>query len=533
MAHLALATLSENTFSEIDQLTDAAWPKRDANPREARLLADRAKTLAENAGYMLGLGRSFTVSSFLHYRAGRYAEGLEEALMALEPLELAQDTAWLSRLYNNLGLMHDGLGDRTQAMSWLLKQLELGRRLGDEQQEATALHDLGFLAVGTQQSRDYFCKARELFYKAGDGWGVALSCLNLAEGYIKESDYEWALQLVDEAMSIENHEGEAVEKAFINQTLGNIRAAQGNYDKALEHYQTSLDFTSNGQGDDNLTPDIYLEMGKIYQKLGRLDEALAYLHKGLQLAEEMDFRVVIYKAHETFAHYYKSLGEFDKALLHFETFHGLKEAIFNTDNEQKMRAMEVIHRTEAVRQEAALQQRKNAELREHIEHLEELNARVKALSISDPLTGLYNRRYLFDYLAGLESSQALSVAMFDIDHFKHINDSYTHFVGDDVLRGIGTLFAAFVRGTDIAARFGGEEFVIVFGNTTLDQAVLACERLRQSVETHFWSENHPDLKTTISVGITSGVAKDYETLLRAADQKLYEAKHLGRNCVVA
>ncbi len=526
------ATTSEDT-PDIDHLNDQAWPKRDANPKEARSLAENAKMLAETSGYTLGIGRSLTVSSFLHYRAGRFAEGLDEALVALETLELARDLPWLSRLYNNLGLLYDGLGDRPQAMSWLLKQLELSQQLGNKQQEATALHDLGFLAANEEQSRNYFYKARELFQEVNDGWGVALSCINLAEGYTKQGDYEQALRLAHEAMSMENHEGEAVEKAYINQTLGNIYAAQNNDDQALLHYHASLQFTHEGLGDVNLEPGVHLDIGKVYQKMGRHSEALAYIEKGLRSAEAMDFRMLIYTAHETLAGYYKSLGNFEQALAHLEKFHNLKEAIFNTESEQKMRALEVIHRTETAKKEAALQQRKNAELQEHIQHLQQLNEQVKALSISDPLTGLYNRRYLFDYLAEQGRSQNLGIAILDLDHFKRINDTYTHFVGDDVLRGTAALLNAFLRDTDIAARFGGEEFIVVFGNTTLDQAVLACERLRQTVETQVWSDKHPDLRVTISVGLASGVAKDYETLLQTADRKLYEAKHKGRNCVVA
>jgi diguanylate cyclase (GGDEF)-like protein len=528
-----MSQFTQDTYTNIDRLNSEAWPKRDANPREARLLADNAKTLAEASGYKMGLGHSLTVSSFLHYRAGRFAEGLDEALIALEILELAQDLPWLSRLYNNLGLLYDGLGDRPQAMSWLLKQLELSQRLGNKQQEATAVHDLGFMAPNVEQSRSYFYKAHELFREVGDGWGVALACINLAEGYTKQGDYEQALRLATEAMNMEDHEGEAVEKAYISHTLGGIYAAQSKYEEALTHHHEALEFTRQGMGDGSLEPTLYLDIGKVYQQMGRFDTALPYLEKALAIAKAMDFRVVIYTAHETLADYYKSLGHFEQSLAHFEQFHHLKEAIFNTDNEQKMRALEVIHRTETAKKEAALQQRKNVELQEHIEHLQQLNEQVKALSISDPLTGLYNRRYLFEYLAGLERTQNLSVAILDIDHFKRINDTYTHFVGDEVLRGAATLLNAFLRDTDIAARFGGEEFIVVFGNTTLDQAVLACERLRQTVETHVWSDKHPDLKATISIGVVSGTAKDYELLLQTADKKLYEAKHNGRNCVAA
>jgi diguanylate cyclase (GGDEF)-like protein len=516
----------------VDLLNDEAWPKRDANPKEARLFADRAKALAETSGYPLGVGRSLTVSSFLHYRAGRFAEALAEALAALERLEPDQDFVWLCRLYNTLGIVYDSLGDRVQAMRWLLQQLELSRRLGDEQQEATALHDLGFLATEPDQERGYYRKALELFRKTGDLWGVVLALINLAEGYTKEGNYAEALRLAHEATSVEGR-GEAVEKAFTSRTLGNIYAAQSKLEAALTHYHQSLQLVRQGLGDGSQEPSLLLAIGETYQQAGHLVEALRYLEEGLHLAQKMGFRVLVYTAHRALAAYHKAAGDLGPALEHFERFYELKEAHFADENEQKVRAMEVLHRTETARREAALQERKNRELSEHIESLERLNAQVKALSSSDPLTGLYNRRYLFEYLARLEGSQTLSVALLDLDHFKRVNDTFSHFVGDEVLRAAAALFGAALRSADIAARFGGEEFVVVFCHTSSGQALLACERLRQSVAAHPWSEAHPGLEVTVSIGLASGLAKDYETLLVQADKKLYEAKRSGRNRVAS
>jgi GGDEF domain-containing protein len=473
---------TSHTTTNIDTLNDQAWAKRDANPREARLLSNEARTLAETSGYGLGVGRGLTVSSFLHYRAGRFAEALHEGLMALELIESKKDSEWLSRLYNNLGIIYDGLGDRPQAMSWLLKQLELSQELGNKQQEATALHDLGFMTHDPEQSRSYFQEALEMFRIAGDGWGVALANINLAEGYLKQDNFEEALRHAQEAISIDGHEGEAVEKAYSAHTLGNIYAAQKNFSEALGHYHQALHFIHEGMGDGSLEPNVLLCTGNAYQALGETKRALSYFNEALQLAQKMDFPVAIYQTHEALASYYKTTHTFEQALHHFEQFHHLKEKIFNSESEQKMRAMEVLHRTETARKEAELQQRKNKELQEHIYGLEELNAQIKALSVSDPLTGLYNRRYLFEYLTRLEPSHTISVAILDLDHFKKINDTYSHFVGDDVLRGTAALLTASLRETDIAARFGGEEFIIVFHHTTLEQAVMACERLRQAVE---------------------------------------------------
>ena len=520
-----------HTTTDLDTLNDQAWAKRDANPREARLLSDEAKTLAETAHYELGVGRSLTVSSFLHYRAGRFAEGLEESLIALEILEPKRDDQWLCRLYNNLGLLYDGLGERPQSMSWLLKQLELSQNLGNKQQEATALHDLGFMTYDSEASRGYFQQALEMFREAGDLWGVALANINIAEGYLTQGNYQEALRHAHDAIAIEKHEGEAVEKAFTAHTVGNIYAAQKNFTVALEHYHQSVQFIREGMGDGSLEPSVLLSLGNTYQTIGETGKALSYLEEALHLAQRMDFRLLVYQAHQALASYYKANASFEQALYHFEQFHSLKEKIFNSESEQKMRAMEVLHRTETARKEAELQQRKNKELQEHIHSLEELNAQVRALSVSDPLTGLYNRRYLFEYLGRLEPSHTISVAILDLDHFKKINDTYSHFVGDDVLRGTASLLTASLRGTDIAARFGGEEFIIVFHHTTLEQAVMACERLRQAVEINVWSEVHPRLRATISVGLVAGLANDYEALLVQADQKLYEAK-VKRNSLV-
>lgn len=179
-----------------------------------------------------------------------------------------------------------------------------------------------------------------------------------------------------------------------------------------------------------------------------------------------------------------------------------------------------------------LQQKQNLELKSYIQELHHLHQEVKELSIRDHLTNLYNRRYLFDYLDLLKHrADSVSIALIDIDHFKTINDTFSHIVGDEVLKGIATFLTAFSRGTDIAARYGGEEFVMVFPEASLEQALLACERLRSDIETHQWGQDYPHLKVTLSIGLVSGKAVDYENLLSQADQKLYQAKRLGRNRV--
>ena len=158
------------------------------------------------------------------------------------------------------------------------------------------------------------------------------------------------------------------------------------------------------------------------------------------------------------------------------------------------------------------------------------------LSIKDALTGICNRRCLEDKLEeyltlAKRYNRPLSVIMFDIDFFKHINDSYGHDVGDKVLKTIANIVSSNIRATDILARYGGEEFVIIAPETTLEDAKALAEKLRKKIENFLFEEG---FSITCSFGISSLNQEDTkETILKRVDEALYKAKREGRNRVVA
>jgi len=159
------------------------------------------------------------------------------------------------------------------------------------------------------------------------------------------------------------------------------------------------------------------------------------------------------------------------------------------------------------------------------------------MALIDPLTGMYNQRYLMRHLRGLlEGGQRreLTVLMVDVDHFKSVNDDYGHDVGDQALKAIADALRANTRAFDSLARYGGEEFVVVMPGTGMDDAVQAAERLRTAVEqTPFVSTAVRSAKLTISIGVACSPLHGAtpEILLRSADQALYAAKRGGRNRV--
>jgi len=163
-------------------------------------------------------------------------------------------------------------------------------------------------------------------------------------------------------------------------------------------------------------------------------------------------------------------------------------------------------------------------------------------AITDGLTGLYNRHYLDVHLENmvrqsLLNNKTLSLMIMDMDHFKSVNDNYGHDVGDQVLKQLSEIIIKTVRSTDLAARFGGEEFVVLMPETDSKQANDAAERLRKNVESHDFKVTHQVgmINKTVSIGVSflDEMGDTSQALLKRADSALYQAKNNGRNRVIS
>jgi len=171
----------------------------------------------------------------------------------------------------------------------------------------------------------------------------------------------------------------------------------------------------------------------------------------------------------------------------------------------------------------------------------EYHEEIYRLTIQDGLTRIHNQRALGDFLdrevaRSQRHSRPLSVLMFDIDKFKAINDAHGHLCGDFVLRELAECVGETVRKEDLFARYGGEEFALVLVETGLPEATYAAERVREAVEAHQFRFETTPIKLTISIGVATTSGDPDATpngLLKAADERLYQAKRTGRNKVVS
>jgi two-component system cell cycle response regulator len=163
-----------------------------------------------------------------------------------------------------------------------------------------------------------------------------------------------------------------------------------------------------------------------------------------------------------------------------------------------------------------------------------------SLAYTDPLTGIYNRRYMDSHLDRKimeigETNKPVSVMMLDIDHFKQVNDTYGHGAGDEVLKGLAERVVGGIRDFDLLARYGGEEIVVIRPSTPADNALMVAERLRKRLEREPFAVSDSDepLAVTASIGVatTLDANETAEALLARADKALYQAKNAGRNQV--
>ncbi|MBF0609301.1 MAG: diguanylate cyclase [Candidatus Magnetobacterium sp. LHC-1] len=175
-----------------------------------------------------------------------------------------------------------------------------------------------------------------------------------------------------------------------------------------------------------------------------------------------------------------------------------------------------------------------------IDEVLDANKMLQQLSYYDGLTNIYNRMYLEKLLEReFENAKTggapFSVVMFDLDHFKRVNDTYGHLAGDDVLKTVAKTVASHLRQADILGRYGGEEFLIIVPDISDAELMLLCRRIRTSIEETVVQHDGIDIRVTLSIGIATyrESMTDYLQIVHEADIALYQSKKLGRNRVTS
>jgi len=165
-------------------------------------------------------------------------------------------------------------------------------------------------------------------------------------------------------------------------------------------------------------------------------------------------------------------------------------------------------------------------------------SRLEQAATHDHMTGLYNRRYLFEAAdlllsIAIRKNENLSLAMIDIDNFKQINDNYGHQCGDLIIQNIGSAFNDRLRSSDLAARFGGEEFCLIITESSKQDVICLLDEIREGIASRTILFGDQQVHVTVSIGIQGSPLDSIEQMIASADKALYQAKHNGKNQLAA
>jgi len=306
--------------------------------------------------------------------------------------------------------------------------------------------------------------------------------------------------------------------------LDTVARAQMGLGRSAEAEQTllnGLDVFEAGhrlrEGDDQA--QTLLTLAETQRLLGATDRARATLDRCMALCEERGLAGVRVKVLQERAALFALDGSFREAYEQYKVFHAEAEALQSVERDVRARTLQAVFETDEARRDGL---------------------RFREMSLRDPLTGLYNRRYVDEHLDALLSEAArtgaaLSIGLVDLDYFKIVNDSFSHAVGDEVLKRVAGLLAGAMTEPAFVARLGGEEFLLVMPGHSPQEALSCCEAVRVRVRSHGWADLTGNLPVTASIGVTSVTAgrATASTLLADADRNLYAAKRAGRDRVVA
>ncbi|MCL3860282.1 GGDEF domain-containing protein [Actinotalea sp. K2] len=522
---------------ELEFLSDSDAPTCAARSTEAILLA-RARN--DDDAEM----RLCYYAAVAHHHLAHDAAALEAASRTEAIARERGELVWHSRALACQGLVRHELGDLEDAVDLLIRALEVRREAGDAQGSAEILHSLGTVYTGMvqfgPQAAQSLTDARRLWLAADDPDRASMALTSLARTYVVtsarlvEDNPQGARTAARHALGIARQAVEEADAAGLSRTgidarlavvgalmiAGDLPAAGRVLDTTramLERFPTSRQ---------------QLVLHRVRSgwlvRLGRHDEAVLELCDGLDLAEELDRPAERLELLRTLVEAHEGRGDVVGALRTLHEVHDL--TVRRSDAVAERRAVLLSSRMEVERAERAAEaaRRRTAEL-------EQRNARLSHEASHDALTGLANRRALDVALTAWTTDHTgpFAVALVDIDHFKAVNDDFSHQVGDQVLTRLGALLSEAVRANDLAARYGGEEFALLLDGVEGPSAWAACDRIRAVVNACDWEDLVPGYGLAVSIGVTAAAAgHDVADLLRRADTALYAAKGRGRNQVV-
>jgi diguanylate cyclase (GGDEF)-like protein len=431
----------------------------------------------------------------------------------------------------------------TLALDWELKALKTSRELKLPLREAMILDEIGLIYGDLGDNEKALAEMQSALdlVRTGPQAYFAPSILNnMAVIYLQSGDQKLALELALRALNLNTELNMENRETFLIDTVGQILLSMKEYERAKALF---LDSLQKCQRPSRTMAKIFLKMnlGRIYLAQDDYLKAREEIDQALKFAADFGLQREQAKCYLLLSEIEEKTGAMELAFQYYKKYSEIENSITHEDRTRQIAALNALQDFETARRDAEIYKLRNIDLLHEIEERKRLESRLLELATTDDLTGISNRRSFLDK-AQVELNRAaryhrpLSLLMIDVDHFKKVNDSFGHDIGDQVLSGLCSVLRTVIRDSDILARYGGEEFCVLLPDTNADQAYMAAERLRKRVELSCYETTAGSLSITVSIGcvnfeLNAEKRSSLEALISEADHALYKAKQAGRNRV--
>jgi diguanylate cyclase (GGDEF)-like protein len=546
----------------------------------AAAFAGAARALAERMGDREGVAQALTALGALAQRRGEPAAAVGHLNDALElQRAIGADSAAASSL-TLLGFIHaSDFAEYDRALSLQLESLRIRERLrNDRPGLATTVNSLGVIYARLRQhehAMTLYRRALALHREVGAGARAAATLTNMGDLLLEQGDLPGALRHHRESLTLRQEIGDRWALSLAHRNLAQTYIAMGRLGDAQAELATAMQLGA-GTGNQGLTVRNLLALASLERARGRPAAAERAARQALDAASAMQARELVRRAWEALASAQEADGRPADALTSFRRFKAQSDSVFDDAAARRVTSLEEryaaarqareIERLTTAQAISALQASQRATQRNAIAGGALLLAAVgaaayrrrvrdarhaQALSLTDPLTGVRNRRYVREVvareMAGVRTLRlgrrsrvvrptlGTTFLLLDVDHFKQVNDGLGHVAGDRLLADLARLLQASCGSADVVVRWGGEEFLVV-SHGPAERAAVMAERLRAAVAAHVTTlDDGRTLSVTCSIGFAAvppsadGSGWGWETAVALADHGTYAAKRLGRD----
>ncbi len=485
--------------------------------------------------------RSADLLAWCCFMMAAYESGITFARTARAIWERQAEPARAARSVANLALLLAAIGEPDAALE-ALAALDLAERAGDQEEASWALNVNGVVLWLLKQPDRALPFGREAVARSEAAGGAdPIALINLAGIEVEiallnpatlPDAIPRAIATTARALAQARERGDGWLERLALCNIAEYQLHIGAWDDAA---QTLLGYsTTAGEPTDRCWAHYLHMLGRTQLGQGLAEEAVATMSASRDICMRCQDIETASACHRDLAEALAALGRFPEALQAHRTFHDLYVRQAREDAQRRAR-------NHALQWEADQLRTLVREARERAEDLAQTNQklfheteRLMRANFEDPLTGLQNRRRLdVAFLELMESPAPFGIAMVDADHFKQVNDRFSHPVGDAVLRTIAELLTEAAGRDTLIVRFGGEEFALLIRDPDEQRGSTLCEALRARIAAHSWARIAPGLSVTASIGLAwSREASSHASVLALADSRLYAAKQAGRNCLV-